>query len=133
MNWQIQMLLSSYLQLYQVCVIHIILHGDDQVQMHLQPYLKHLHQKLYNIFIVSCMKLLFNKVFKFESFLFSESDCIQKTLESIDDNSALNLIEKTDVLFTLLTMLKDSSKLCQILIDDFRSTGYRIISDVILK
>jgi hypothetical protein len=73
------------------------------------------------------------RVFCCLNLLILENDCIQKTLESIDDNSALNLIEKTDVLFTLLTILKDSSKLSQILIDDFRSFGYRILSDVILK
>jgi hypothetical protein len=100
--------------------------------MHLQHYQKHLHLKLFNIFIVWPSFIYFFLFIYINSFII-ENDCIQKTLESIDESSALNLIEKTDVLFTLLTMLKDSSKLSQLLIDDFRSFGYRILSDVILK
>ncbi len=60
------------------------------------------------------------------------NDCIQKTLESIDDQSALGVKEKIDVLITLILLIKDSAVSSQVLIDDFRSTGYRIISDLVL-
>lgn len=64
---------------------------------------------------------------------FKDNECIKKTLEAIDDSSALNISEKIEVLMTLFSILKDTSKISQSLLDDFSLNGYRIISEIIFK
>jgi hypothetical protein len=84
-----------------VHLLLIILRRHERYQMRLQHYQKHSHIKLFNIFIV-CSSLIYLFFICINSFI-EENDCKQKTLKSINGSSALNLIEKTDVLYTLLT------------------------------
>lgn len=65
--------------------------------------------------------------------ILKDNECIKKTLEAIDDSSALSIDEKIEVLMTLFSILKDTSKTSQSLLDDFSFNGYRIVSEIILK
>lgn len=63
------------------------------------------------------------------------NECIKQTLRYLTPGEicSANLLERTDLLVTLLTFIRETSISSQILLDDFRlSSGYKIIVDVVL-
>ncbi|CAF0832439.1 unnamed protein product, partial [Brachionus calyciflorus] len=64
------------------------------------------------------------------------NECVQQCLLCLDPGEicSSNLIERTNLLITLLTFIRETSSLSQILLDDFRlNSGYKIIVDIILR
>lgn len=67
---------------------------------------------------------------------FKETHCVQNTLACLDPGEicSSNLIERTQLLISLLTFIRETSFLNQTLLDDFKqSSGYRIVVDIILR
>lgn len=65
-----------------------------------------------------------------------DNECIQTCLQCFDpdDICAANLVERAELLITLVTFLRETCFLSQTLLDDFKQTsGYRIVIDMILR
>lgn len=65
-----------------------------------------------------------------------QTQCVQTCLRSLksEEICTANLIDKFQILATLLTFLKETSHVSQILLDDFKAcSGYKIIIDFALR
>ena len=65
-----------------------------------------------------------------------DSQCIQMCLQCMNhgDICSANLVERTQLLITILTFLRETSFLSQILLEDFRVfSGYKLIADVAIR